>query len=75
MNLFNNNFIQALGVAALVYLLLLFFGWGLKSVLLMLETFSRWYRIYGIKYAEEAAIACGLAFLLIASVVNSRNRN
>ena len=75
MDLFRNNFIQALEVAALVYLLLLFFGWGLKSILLILETFSRWYRTYGMKYAEEAAIASGLIFLLIAAVVNSKNDN
>lgn len=72
MNLFKNTFIQALGVAALVYLVLQAFGWGLESILHILESFSRWYRYSGSKWLEEIAIAAGAGFLLIAAVINSK---
>jgi hypothetical protein len=72
-NLFNNRFVQALGVAALVYLTFQFLGWGTESILNILESFSRWYKFWGIKWAEEAAIAFSLLFLLISAVTSSRN--
>ena len=72
MNLFKNTFIQALGVAALVYLTLQAFGWGLESILHILESFARWYRFSGSKWLEEIAIAAGVGFLLIAAVINSK---
>lgn len=43
-NLFKNQFVQALGVAALVYLIFQALGWGVESILNILESFSRWYR-------------------------------
>ena len=72
MNLFKNTFIQALGVAALVYLTLQALGWGLESILNILESFARWYRFSGSKWLEEIAIATGVAFLLFAAVINSK---
>jgi len=72
MNLFRNTFIQALGVAALVYLVLQAFGWGLESILHILESFARWYRYSGSKWLEEIAIAAGAVFLLVAAVINSK---
>lgn len=72
MNLFKNTFIQALGVAALVYLLLQAFGWGLESILNILESFTRWYRYSGSKWLEEIAIASGVEFWLFAAVINSK---
>lgn len=72
MNLFKNTFIQALGVAALVYLILQALGWSLESILHILESFARWYRYSGSKWFEEMAIAAGVGFLLIAAVINSR---
>ena len=72
MNLFKNTFIQALGVAALVYLSLQALGWGLESILNILESFARWYRFSGSKWLEEIAIAAGVAFLLFAAVINSK---
>lgn len=73
MNLSRNAFVQALGVAALVYLVFQGLGWGIEVVLRILESFSRWYRFFGVKWAEEAAIAFGLIFLLITAVINSKN--
>ena len=43
-NLFKNQFVQALGVAALVYLIFQALGWGVESILNILESFSIWYR-------------------------------
>ena len=74
MNLFRNTFIQALGVAAFIYLLFKGFDLGLKSILSALNSFSNWYRFHGVKWAEEVAITCGLTFLLFAAVINSKNR-
>jgi len=72
MDLFKNTFIQALGVAALVYLFLQAFGWGLESILNTMESFARWYRYSGSRWLEEIAIAAGAAFLLFAAVINSK---
>jgi len=72
MNLFKNPFIQALGVAALVYLSLQALGWGFESVLNILESFARWYRFNGSQWFEELAIAAGAGFLLISAVINSK---
>ena len=73
MNLLTNRFIQALGVAALIYLCFQALAWGLDAILHILEGFSRWYRFYAIRWAEEAAIAIGVFFLLIAATVNSKS--
>ncbi len=58
-NLFKNQFVQAL-------------GWGVESILNILESFSRWYRYYGIKWAEEASIVFGALFLFISAVSSSK---
>ncbi len=71
-NLLKNQFVQALGVAALVYLIFQALGWGVESILNILESFARWYRYYGIKWAEEASIAFGGLFLLISAVSSSK---
>ncbi len=73
--LLKNQFVQALGVVALVYLILQAIGWGTEAILNILESFSRWYRFYGLKWSEEAALAFGLLFLLLSAVANSKNRN
>ncbi len=70
--LFKNTFIQALGVAALVYLTLQAFGWGLESILHIIESFARWYRYSGSKWLEEIAIASGVVFLLFVAATNSK---
>ena len=72
MNLFKNTFVQALGVAAFVYLTLQALGWGLESVLNILESFARWYRVIGSRWLEEVSLAAGAAFLLFAAVINSK---
>lgn len=72
-NLFTNRFIQALGIAALIYICFQALAWGLDSILHILNGFSRWYRFYAIKWAEEAAIAIGVFFLLIAATFNSKS--
>ena len=72
MALLRNQFIQALGVAAFVYLLLQAFGWGLESILSIVSSFARWYRYYGSQRLEEIALAAGAVYLLVISVVNSK---
>lgn len=72
-NFLTNRFIQALGLAAFIYLCFQALAWGLDSILHILESFTRWYRFYAIRWAEESAIAIGLFFLLIAATVNSKS--
>ncbi|GAB4546634.1 MAG: hypothetical protein Tsb0014_41220 [Pleurocapsa sp.] len=72
MDLFKNTFVQAVGVAALAYLVLQAFGWGLESVLSLLESFARWYRFSGSRWLEEIALAAGALYLLFAAVINSK---
>jgi len=73
-NLFKNAFIQALGVAALIYIGFQLLDWGIEVILRILRSFDNWYRIYGSKWAEEVAIAFGVLYLLFAAVINSRSR-
>lgn len=68
-----NAFIQAIGVAAIAYLLLITLNWGMVNMLRLLTSFSFWYRHSFIYWAEEVAIALGVAYLLIAGVLASRN--
>lgn len=68
-----NQFIQSLGVAAVVYLLFQAFAWGMEEVLHLLESFSVWFRYYAVPISEEAAIALGLLYLIFSAVINSRS--
>lgn len=72
-NLFRNAFVQALGVAALVYLGFQALDWGLDVILRILRSFDNWYRFYGSKWAEEIALTFGALYLLLAAVINSRS--
>lgn len=74
MDLFNNKFIQALGVGLFFYLVLKLLGSGLYSIVRILESFSRWYRYSAIPHAEEAAIAIAVLFLLISAVMSGQRR-
>ncbi|MEQ9669308.1 hypothetical protein [Coleofasciculus sp. G2-EDA-02] len=73
-DLFRNTFIQALGVAALIYISFQLLDWGIEVILRILRSFDNWYRIYGSKWAEEVAITFGVLYLLFAAVINSRSR-
>ncbi|NJL02513.1 MAG: hypothetical protein HC910_18880 [Spirulinaceae cyanobacterium SM2_1_0] len=73
MKLFDNVFVQSLGVGAAVYLILKALGWGIEAILRILEGFSRWYRFSAIGWAEEAAIAIGVVYLLVAAIASSRS--
>lgn len=72
-NLFKNKFVQAVGVAAIVYLLFIALSWSFGLILSILESFARWYRYTFIPYADETAIAIGLAYLIISAVISSRH--
>ncbi len=72
MDLFENNFVRALGVGALVYLFLQAFGWGLESLLSLIESFSRWYRYIGRNWIEEISLAASAGYLLFSAVINSK---
>lgn len=71
--LLNNVFVQSLGVGAAVYLILKALGWSIEAILRILESFSRWYRFSAIGWAEEAAIAAGIIYLMVAGIMSSRS--
>jgi hypothetical protein len=73
MNLLKNKFVQAIGVAAIAYLLFQALAWAMEAILRIAETFSQWYRFTAVPWAEEAAIAIGVIYFIIAAVVNSRS--
>lgn len=73
MNLFQNKFVQAAGVGAVVYLALRALGWAIEAILIMFETFSRWYRLQGLPWAEEAAIAIAIIYFIVIAVTNSKS--
>lgn len=64
---------QAVGAGAIAYLILQALGWGIDALLRLLETFARWYRLHGVPWAEEAAIAAAVIYLIVAAVLNSRS--
>lgn len=72
MNLGKNQFVQALGLAALVYIILQALAWGLDALLRLLQTFANWYRYIGVPYAEEFALAIGVIYLLLSAVISSK---
>ncbi len=73
MTLLKNRFVQSVGVAAIVYILLQALGWGIESILRLIESFSRWYRFYAIHWIDEASIALGILWFLISAVFSSKD--
>jgi len=73
MNLLKNRFVQSVGVAAIAYILLQALGWGVESILRLIESFSRWYRFYAIAWIEEASIAFGVFWFVISAVSSSKD--
>jgi hypothetical protein len=72
-NLLNNRFVQSVGIAAIAYILFQALGWGLESVLRLIESFSRWYRFSAIVWIEEASIAIGVIWFILSAVISSRD--
>lgn len=72
-DILKNKFVQSIGVAAIIYLLFQALAWGMEEILSVLESFSRWFRLYAVPKAEEAAIAFGLLYLIISAVTNSKS--
>lgn len=68
----NNVFVQAVGAAAITYLIFKGLDWIIIAILAILESLSRWYRLYGSPWAEEVAIGVFFVRLLIAGVSSSR---
>jgi hypothetical protein len=73
MNLFKNRFVQSVGVAAIAYILLKALGWGVESILRLIESFSQWYRFYAIDWIEEVSIAFGIFWFVISAVSSSKD--
>jgi len=71
--LVKNKFVQAVGVGGLTYLLFLLLSQSLALILTILQSFAHWYKYTFIPYADETAIAIGLAYLLLAAVISSRH--
>ena len=72
-NLFKNKFVQAVGVAAVMYLLFMALSWSFSLILSILESFARWYRYTFIPYADETAIAIGVVYLIVSAVISSQH--
>ena len=72
--LFDNLFVQAIGVGGIAYILFRVIGFSLNGILNLLSSFASWYRWYGLRYADEAAIGIGLVYLFVAAIFSSRQR-
>ncbi len=70
---YRNVFIQAIGLAAIAYLILITLNWGMVNLLRLLESFGSWYRFRFIHWAEEVAIAIGILYLIVVGVLSSRD--
>jgi len=68
-----NHFVRAAAIAALVYFLFQLISVGIGTFLMILESFSRWYRLRGVPLAEETAITVGLLYLFFVAVTSSKS--
>ena len=68
-----NAFIQAIGIAAVVYLIFLGLNWGIMGLLRMVSSFGQWYRYSFMYWAEEVALGLGIAYLVVVGVLSSRD--
>ncbi|NJO78459.1 MAG: hypothetical protein HC827_07985 [Cyanobacteria bacterium RM1_2_2] len=73
--MFNNRFIQALGVVAACFLLLKGASWILSSLLRISAGFGYWLRFTLMPHAWQIAIAAGLIYLLLTALTNGRRNS
>lgn len=50
-----NHFIYALGIGAASFLFFRGMVWALDAFLSLLSSFAAWYRVFGMRYADELA--------------------
>jgi hypothetical protein len=67
-----NQFLYALGIGALAWLLFTFLGSLLYSLSNLMASLANWYRYSATPYAWEMGVAAGAIYLLIVAVTNSR---
>lgn len=69
----SNLFIQAVGVAAVAFLVFRSLYWVLDHLARLMSSLSGWLRYTALPWSEEVAIGLGLTYLLVAAVLSSRN--
>lgn len=70
--MFNNRFLQALGVVAACFLLLQGGFWILNSLLRISFGFGAWLRYTVMPHTLQIAIAAGVIYLLLTALTNGR---
>lgn len=70
--MFNNRFIQALGLVAACFLLLQGTAWILNSLLRITAGFGYWLRYVLMPHAWQIAIAVGVIYLLLNALSRDR---
>lgn len=70
--MFRNFFVQAVGVAAVAYILFRSLTWALEAFARIAGTLARWVHYQLVPWSEEAAFALGVTYLVIAAVIASR---
>lgn len=73
MNLTKNHFVQALGVGALIYLLMMGLAIILDGLAGLLQTFASWYRFHGIRYAIHTSVGIMIVYWLLAATFTSKS--
>jgi hypothetical protein len=71
--MFNNPFVRAAGIVAICYVLLNALGWGLDSVLTLLNSFSWWVRFTLAPHAWQIGVAIAVAYLVLTAMTTSRD--
>ena len=70
--MFNNPFIQAVGVAATAYLIFRSLAWAIFAVASIMQSFASWLKWNFVPWSEEVAIGIGVAFLIYVAATTSR---
>jgi len=68
-----NLFVQAIGVAAVTYLVFRSLYWVLYYLAKMMSSLSYWLRYTALPWSEEVAIGLGIIYIVVAAVMSSRN--
>lgn len=69
----SNVFVQSVGVAAVAYIIFRSLYWVLYHLAQLMSSFSSWLKWTALPWSEEIAIGLGVAYLIFAAVMSSRN--
>ncbi len=68
-----NPFLRAIGLVAVIYIILKALSWGANSAFWILQSLSYWVRWTLLPHAWQVALAAGVIYLLLTALTTSKD--